>query len=138
MLTPLQALIVIFFICCKKTKFCVRACVRACVRVCKTTSRSDGALSAIFCIIVYCCLLDTETLVMLRIVCIHGNANYSQSEILHFQFFLWGSMPSDPLRDQKFISSLHACKISGPCRSPFFYTCRVDSSANEPCAPVNH
>ena len=29
-------------------------------------------------------------------------------------------MPSDPLRDQKFISSLHAFKISGPCRSPFF------------------
>ena len=27
---------------------------------------------------------------MLRIVCIHGNANYSQSEILRFQFFLVG------------------------------------------------
>ena len=44
-----------------------------------------------------------------------------------FNFFSWGSMPSDPLRDQKFISSLHACKISGPCKSPFFHTCRVDS-----------
>ena len=74
---------------------------------------------------------------MLRIVCIHGNANYSQSEILHFQFFLWGSMPSDPLRDQKFISSLHACKISGPCRSPFFYTCRVDSSVFDSSAPLS-
>ena len=59
---------------------CVRACVRVCVCVCKTTSRSDRALSAMFCIIVYCCLLDTETLVILRTVCIHGNANYCQSK----------------------------------------------------------
>ena len=27
---------------------------------------------------------------MLRIVCIHGNANYSQSEILHFPFLFGG------------------------------------------------
>ena len=101
-------------------KFVISNYTALILRMCKTTLRSDRALSAIFCIIVYCCSLETETLVMLRIVCIPGNANYSQSEILHFKFFLWGSMPSDPLRDQKFISSLHACKISGPCRSPFF------------------
>ena len=36
--------------------------------------------------------------------------------------------PSDPLNGQKFISSLHPCKSSFIYRSPFFHTCRVDSS----------
>ena len=83
------------------TALILHVCVCVCVCVCKTRSRSDRALSAIFCIIVYCCLLDTETLVMLRIVCIHGNANYSQSEILHFQFFLVGERALRPLTGPK-------------------------------------
>ena len=47
---------------------------------------------------------------------------YNQFEILHFQKNLFGGAC------QKFISSLHACKSSGPYRSPFFHTYWVDSS----------
>ena len=52
---------------------------------------------------------------------------YSYSEILHFKNFGGGEAVM-PQKAKKF-SSLHACKISGPYRSPFFHTCRVDSSA---------
>ena len=50
-----------------------------------------------------------------------------------FNFFLVGEHALRPLTGPKFISSLHACKISRPCRSPFFYTCRVDSSVVTTC-----
>ena len=46
-------------------------------------------------------------------------------------FFLGGggrACPQTPLRSQKFISPLHACKRFGPYKSPFFHTCKVDSS----------
>ena len=87
----------------------------------KTTSRSDRAWSAIFCIIVYCCLLDTETLVMLRIVCIHGNANYHQSEILHFQFFLVGeACPQTPYGAKNLFPHCMLIKFLGHADLPFF------------------
>ena len=100
------------------TALILRVCV--CMCVCKTTSRSDCALSAIFSIIVYCCLLDTETLVMLRIVCIHGNANYSQSEILHFQFFCGGACPQTLYGTRSLFPHCMPVKFLGHADLPFF------------------
>ena len=61
---------------------------------------------------------------------------YSHSEILHFQnifVFYFGRGGEEhtlrpPYEAKKFISPLHACKSFGPYKSPFFHTCKVDSS----------
>ena len=58
---------------------------------------------------------------MLGIVCIHGNANYSQSEILHFQFFFGGeACPQTPYWAKNLFPHCMPVKFMGHADLPFF------------------
>ena len=59
---------------------------------------------------------------MLRIVCIHGNANYSQSEILHFKiFFGGGACPQIPYGAKNLFPHCMPVKFLGHADLPFLY-----------------
>ena len=58
---------------------------------------------------------------MLHIVCIHGNANYSQSEKLHFQFFFGvGACPQTPYGAKNLFPHCMPVKFLGNANLPFF------------------
>ena len=67
---------------------------------------------------------------MLRIVCIHGNANYSQSEILHYQFFFGGgACPQTPYGTKNLFPHCMPVKFLGHADLPFFIPAELTALA---------